>query len=568
MTGESRTLRARPRASIGAALRRFLGVMAVLVCALGLWASAAQANGGATITDAPELVLGAITESGWTDQPVDGTNGGEFWKLSMKGGETLSLDTTNFVLSSGCGGFSVDFYAPGTTDANLPSAVVAVSRGSGAASFTAPFTGTWIIFLTENGCDNTTESYDYEASLTAGPASAAVGATTIAGAPELVLGQSDATGWVNQPVDGTNGGEFWKLSMEGGETLSLDTTTFGLSSGCGGFSVDFYVPGTTDANLPSAVVAVSRVSGAVSFTAPFTGVWKMLLTEDGCDNTTESFDYDAALTAGPASAAVGATTIAGAPELVLGQTDATGWVNQPIGGTNGGEFWKVSMGAGETLSIDTTNFGLSSGCGGFSVDFYAPGVTDANFPAATATAALGSGATSFTAPFSGIWTVFVTEDGCDNVTESYDYTASKSGATPPSGGATGEHGGSPSGGGSPAEAVAHVALVRQTDAVSLRGAASVQIACSGAPCSGGLRLTTTVGHKTVTIGTASFSGLGIGTHRVTVKLTGKGLHYLRQHHGRLGAVISVSYASGSHEGSARAVATLTSARGRAGVPLA
>jgi hypothetical protein len=551
MTGESTTLRTTPRVSTGATLRRVLGAMAVLVCALGLWASAAEADGSATIKDAPELVLGKTVGSGWTDQPVNGTNGGEFWKIAMKGGETLSIDTTDI---EDCGEFNVDFYAPGTTDANLPSAVVAISRGSGATSFTAPFTGTWIIFMNEGGCGNTTVSYDYDAALTAGPASAVTGATTIAAAPELVLGQTNASGWVNQPLGGTNGGEFWKIAMKGGETLSIDTTDI---EDCGEFNVDFYAPGTTDANLPSAVVAISRGSGATSFTVPFTGMWKMLVTEDGCGNTTVSYDYDAALTAGPASAVTGATTIAAAPELVLGQTDASGWVNQPLGATNGGEFWEVSMTAGETLSIDTTDV---DDCGEFNVDFYAPGTTDANFPAAAAAATLGAGAVSFTAPSSGVWIVFVTEDGCGNTTVSYDYTASRSVGTAPSGGATGEHGGSTPGGGSPAGAVAHIALARQTDVVSSRGVASVQITCSGAPCSGGLRLTTTVAHKTVTIGTASFSGLGVGMHKLTVRLTGKGLHYLHQHHGRLGAVISLSYLSGSHQGSVHAAATLASAR--------
>jgi hypothetical protein len=550
------------RASIGASLRRALGVTVVLVCALGLWASAAQADGGATIKDAPELVLGTTVGSGWTDQPINGTNGGEFWKISLKGGETLSFDTTDF--APACGAFGVDFYSPATTDADLPSAVVAVSRGSGATSFTAPFTGTWIIFVTQGGCGNASQSYDYEASLTPGPASAVTGATTIAAAPELVLGQTNASGWVNQPVDGANGGEFWKISMKGGETLSIDTTDFGF--GCGAFGLDFFSPATSDADLPSAVVAVSRGSGATSFTAPFTGVWKVLVTQGGCGNTTESYDYDAALTAGPASAVTGATTIAAAPELVLGQTNASGWVNQPVDGANGGELWKISMAAGETLSIDTTDFGF--GCGAFGLDFYSPATTDANFPAATAAAALGTGAVSFTAPSSGVWIVFVTQGGCGNTTESYEYDASRSGVAAPSGGATGGHGGPPSGGGSATGAVAHVALARQTDVVSSRGVASVRIACSGAPCSGGLRLTTTVAHKTVTIGTASFSGLEIGTHKLTVKLTSKGLHYLRQHHGRLGVVISASYLSGSHQGSAHVAATLTSARSRAGVPLA
>jgi hypothetical protein len=433
MTGESTTLSTRSRASIGAARRRAIGVVLVLVSALGLWASVAQADGGATIKEAPNLVLGHIEASGWTNQPVGGTDGGEFWKISMKGGETLSMDITN-VVAPGCG-IGVDFYAPGTTDANLPSAVVAAGGGSGATSFTAPSSGVWVVFVTEGGCGSTTVSYD----------------------------------------------------------------------------------------------------------------------------------YDAALTAGPASAVTGATTIAAAPELVLGQTDASGWVHQPVGGTDGGEFWKISMKGGETLSMDITNV-VAPGCG-IGVDFYAPGITDANFPAATATAALGAGATSFTAPSSGVWVVFVAEGGCDSTTVSYDYTASRSVGTAPSGGATGEHGGSTPSGGSGTGGVAHVALARQTDVVSSRGAASVQIICSGAPCSGSLRLTTTVAHKTVAIGTVSFSGLGIGAHKLKVKLTSKGLHYLHQHHGRLTVAISVSYLSGSHEQAAHAAATRTSARGH-GVPLA
>ena len=477
ITSEPTTSRRLSRAHIATMLGRAFAAMTVVVSALGLWASVAQAHGSATIAGAPELVIGKTEASGWTSQPVDGPDGGEFWRVSMKGGETLSIDTTN--VDPGCGAFGLDFFSPATTDANLPSAVVAASRGGGAASFTAPFSGSWIVLVTEGGCGNTTESYDYEAALTAGPAVAATGATTIAAAPELVLGQTDASGWVNQPVDGPDGGEFWRVSMKGGETLSIDTTN--VDPGCGAFGLDFFSPATTDANLPSAVVAASRGGGAASFTAPFSGSWIVLVTEGGCGNTTESYDYEAALTAGPAVAATGATTIAAAPELVLGQTDASGWVNQPVDGTNGGEFWKISMNAGETLSFDTTN--VDPGCGAFSVDFYSPATTDANFPAAKAATTVGPGAASFTAPSSGSWIVLVTEGGCGNTTESYDYTASKPLASGPSGGANGGQapkGGAPGGAG----ALAHVALARQTDVVSSRGLASVEIACSGAPCPG------------------------------------------------------------------------------------
>jgi hypothetical protein len=362
---------------------------------------------------------------------------------------------------------------------------------------------------------------------------AANGGASIAAAPELVLGQTVSSGWSNQPVNNEPGGEFWKVPLNGGDTVSID-----ISDASCGIGELVYAPGVTDGTLPGAKAVVSEGGSTFTFTAPSSGVWTVFLYS-GCATT--SYDYAATVTRTSGKSENGGASIAAAPELVLGQTVSSGWSNQPANNEPGGEFWKVPLDAGETLTLETS----AASCGiGESV--YAPGVTDGTLPGAKAVASTG-GSLTFTAPSTGVWTVFI-YSGCP--TTSYDYVATVAGG----GGASTSGGGVPTGKAAP---TASMAVARQLVSVSAGGIASIGVACGGAPCSGTLELTVLVKRATgtgrrkkttttlVTIGSVSFSGLSVGPHRLAVKLNSTGLRLLKHDGYKLSATARATYSSGS-----------------------
>jgi hypothetical protein len=103
--------------------------------------------------------------------------------------------------------------------------------------------------------------------------------------------------------------------------------------------------------------------------------------------------------------------------------------------------------------------------------------------------------------------------------------------------------------------VSALTLPHQTDTVSSHGALHVTLDCSGAPCSGTVKLiyktkvTTGKGKhrrtKTVvlTIAVGTFTALAPGADKVKLKLTSHGLSLLEAHRYKLGATANVSFIS-------------------------
>jgi streptogramin lyase len=107
----------------------------------------------------------------------------------------------------------------------------------------------------------------------------------------------------------------------------------------------------------------------------------------------------------------------------------------------------------------------------------------------------------------------------------------------------------------PPAPVAALTIPHQTDTVTSAGKLRVTLDCSGAPCSGTIKLvfkrkvTTGKGkHKhtktvSTTIATATFSSLAVGTDKLALKLSGHGLSLLESHGYKLATSTSVSYVS-------------------------
>jgi len=412
---------ARPRRRICGSAHpavRMARLAGILVLVLQLLSGIASANGSTSISTAPLLPIGQTFASGWSEQhSVDNLGNGEFWLLRINAGDKLTLDAT---VSQGCNSVSFDFYTPDTTDTTVGGANTAASPSiysRGEITFTAPYTGSWILWV--SSCS--TESYTLSTTLTAFSGTTTVnGSSGIPTAPELALSQSVATGWAEQHgLDNLGNGQFWSVSMNGGDSLTIDAT---VKQGCNSLGFNFYAPGTSDNTVASTNTAASPSvysQGQISFVAPYTGTW-VLWIGAGC--SAESFVYNATVARYSGVSATGAASISAAPALAIGRPTASGWSEQNgLDNLGNGEFWRAALGAGDQLTVDAT---VTSGCNGLGFHFYPQSATDFTVQSLQTTADPSverQGSVTFTAPSGGNWILWVTA-GCG--TEAYDFTAS------------------------------------------------------------------------------------------------------------------------------------------------
>lgn len=151
--------------SHGASLRRSRLVMAprtqrvaalsiVVAFVVATWAaleiSNARANGGETISAAPQLPLNQSTPSGY------GKTGREYWRVEMPAGALLTFDGT--VTSTCEDGNHAEAYIyvfpPSTTDftrRETPGVTDTSLNPNGELRFTAPYSGNWLLEV-EGGC--------------------------------------------------------------------------------------------------------------------------------------------------------------------------------------------------------------------------------------------------------------------------------------------------------------------------------------------------------------------------------------------------------------------------------
>jgi hypothetical protein len=547
---------------------------AITVLAIGVAPAAAFAGTEAKnkIAEAQELALGAEQAGGGRE--VD------FWKVRLAGGDRVTIDVGELQNQ----GYAFQLYAPGTGDATftkLPAVDSAYTNGATSDQVTlqAPYNGTFILAVCENvgDCRQITEGhgthpmnvYTFTMSVPepvgqpveAGetPASG-----TIAAVPTpLTVGNFEAGG----------GGkiDYWKVHLAGGDQVNLAVGELQNQ----GYAFQLYAPGTGDATftkLPAVDSAYTNgaTSDQVTLQAPYNGTFILAVCENvgDCRQTAEGhgsnpmnpYTFTAILPV-PIGQSVEATetqaggSIASASPLAVGAFEA--------GGGGPADYWLVPLEGGEQVKIDVGEQQNQ----GYNFQLYAPGTSDATFtqlPAVASASTNGalSDAIALQAPFSGLFVLAVCENvgDCRQTTEGHGsnpmlpYTFTM---TPTVAGNTGPPPASSGPGHSPGQAHATVGVAPQQATVSSRGRFAVTLICAGAPCTGSFKLTLLLKRRTgsgrhrkitstvVTIGSASFSNLTVGTHRLALTLNAAGMRLLRQHGHKLSAIGYATYTAGS-----------------------
>ncbi len=438
-----------PAQSACRVLRRWSpGLVVLLLSALfaGVPAVAsAQTAASNTIASAGRLSLGAPAAGGGAN--VD------FWKVQLNGGDQVQIDTTNTAPSYW--GDRFELYAPGTSDGSFrASPPVSSGRvGNGGPStitLQAPYTGTFILAVCEDSQGNAPDCrtavppagqstpgdianpmnpYTFATTLIASPCSASEqrATSTIAGAPSLSVGNCEAGGGEN--VD------YWKVQLNGGDQVQIDTTNTAPSYW--GDRFELYAPGTSDGSFrASPPVSSGRVGNGgpstITLQAPYTGTFILAVCEDSQGNAPDCrtavppagqstpgdianpmnpYTFATTLIASPCSASEqrATSTIAGAPSLSVGNCEAGGGENV--------DYWKVQLNGGDQVQIDTTNTAPSYW--GDRFELYAPGTSDGSFRASppVSSGRVGNGGPStitLQAPYTGTFILAVCEDSQGN----------------------------------------------------------------------------------------------------------------------------------------------------------
>jgi hypothetical protein len=355
-------------------------VAALVACAL---AGPALADGGKTIASAPELPVGTHVVGG-----ANAGDYGEFWRLTVNAGDQITFDygTTNTDSAS------IYVYRPSVTDNTYPSARTVASDSTYAKSqlkWTATGRGAWVI---QFYCACRSLGYDVTVSVERSNDNQSSGATTIAAAPQLPLATHLASG-----AGAGDYGEFWRLTLNAGDQVTFDFGTLNNES----VSIYVYRPSVTDNTYNSARSITNSSTydkGQMKWTATGQGPW---LIQVYCACSSLGYDLTANVVRSTANQSSGATSIAAAPQLPLQATIVSGAGAGPYG-----EFWRVSMKAGDVLTIEYATVNSES----VEVSVFKPDVTDNTFGdsnAAFSQSTSSSARATWRAPSTGAWLVRV-----------------------------------------------------------------------------------------------------------------------------------------------------------------
>jgi hypothetical protein len=248
---------------------------------------------------------------------------GKWWRLHLQAGDTVSVSWTDRSPSSGF--YQYLIFSPNTTDQTVTAEAnnnhqlqfVNSASNSGSGTFSAASSGSYP-FIIGDGCPSTSGPFQFVVNVTHA-SSAGPGATTIAAAPALIPGHSYLLDLRSQPTarlaapgeTQTGGvcpmwaGEWWRLNLQAGDTVSVSWTVSSPSSGF--YQYLIFSPNTTDqtvnleANNNQQLQFVNSAGNSESgtFSAASSGSYPFIIG-DGCPSTSGPFQFVVQVTAGHA----------------------------------------------------------------------------------------------------------------------------------------------------------------------------------------------------------------------------------------------------------------------------
>jgi hypothetical protein len=152
--------------------RRRGSMPVVMMVVMATWATVglpnAEANGGETIAQAPQLPLDQLTASGYIQKEPEPIQG-EYWRVEMQAGALLTFDGT---VTSTCGIANahpeayIYVFPPSTTDFTRHETSGVTDQAlnpTGELRFTAPYTGNWLLSVGIGGASCGDFAYSFTA---------------------------------------------------------------------------------------------------------------------------------------------------------------------------------------------------------------------------------------------------------------------------------------------------------------------------------------------------------------------------------------------------------------------
>ena len=196
----------------------------------------------------------------------------------------------------------------------------------------------------------------------AAPAQATDGGCSPASAPVISAGATETS----NPGACTGGAEYWAMSLQVGDTLTVDGSPT-AGSGVGYMSLDIDGPNVQTIGQPLCNNDDNYSAFSETCVIPATGTY-LLVSDAGSGQFTPTVS-----TAGGGSGrAAGQCSSSAAPSAPAGVTQYTN--SQLCQGLGGNQYWAMNLQVGETLSVNGVPIPSSGGASYMSLDIYGPNV--------------------------------------------------------------------------------------------------------------------------------------------------------------------------------------------------
>jgi hypothetical protein len=259
--------------------RRLWISLIVAIVGVGLAnATPARAAGGCSPASAPQIAP-ATTQS---SDPAVCPDGTEYWAMSLQIGDSLSVSGSPTPSSGGANYMNLDIYGPNVQTIGQPLCNSDGNTSSFTETCMIPATGTYLLVSNEG-------SGQFTPTVNSAPASrAAAGGCAASSAPHVA---ASVTEYTNSEVCQSQGGnQYWAMSLQIGDTVTVNGTPTPSSGGANYMNLDIYGPNVQTIGQPLCNSDGNTSSFTETCMIPATGTY-LLVSNEGSGTFTPRVNH-------------------------------------------------------------------------------------------------------------------------------------------------------------------------------------------------------------------------------------------------------------------------------------